>query len=55
MFNFQFGVVVAIPREPRKNELAVVVAIKLPTVSCVPVAIKAEPSALDVMMELLAK
>ena len=55
MFNFQLGVVVAIPKLPVKKELAVVVAIKLPTVSCVPVAIRAEPSELDVIMELLAK
>ena len=34
----KFGVVVPIPTDPKKDELAVVVASKLPTVSCVPVA-----------------
>ena len=42
-------------RAPAKDEALVVVERSEPTVSCEPVAIKAEPSALDVMMELLAK
>jgi hypothetical protein len=40
-----YGEVVPTPRFPEKYDLAVVVDIKLPTVSCVPVAIRApEPS-----------
>jgi hypothetical protein len=50
--NFHTGVVVAIPRDPVKNELAVVVEIRLPTVSCVPVAERI-PDAFDVMIELI--
>ena len=40
---------------PAKEELLVVVESREPTVSCDVVAIKAEPSAFDVMMELGAK
>jgi hypothetical protein len=51
----KLGVDVPIPTEPRKDELAVVVATMLPTVSCVPVAMSAVPFELDTMMELAAK
>ena len=44
------GVVVPIPTLPKKYDVAVVVAIKLPTVSCVPVAIRL-PDALVVIIE----
>jgi hypothetical protein len=47
------GVDEPIPRNPLKYDVAVVVAIKLPTVSCVPVAIKL-PDELVVMIELAA-
>ena len=40
---------------PAKEEVLVVVERSEPTVSCVPVAIRAEPSDDEVMMELLAK
>jgi hypothetical protein len=50
--NRAHGVVVAIPSLPRKNEVLVVVEIKLPTVSCDVVAMRALPAALLVMMEL---
>ena len=39
------------PRFPLKYELAVVLAIKFPTVSCVPVAVSAVPAELETMME----
>ena len=52
MFNFQLGVVVAIPRLPVKNELEVEVEISDPTVSCDVVAMIAVPPEFDVMMEL---
>ena len=45
------GVVVPIPSLPKKNDVLVVVEIKLPTVSCDVVAMRAEPSKFDVMME----
>lgn len=48
-----YGDVVPIPRLPLKYELAVVVEIKLPTVSCVPVAMS-DPLASVVMIELAA-
>jgi hypothetical protein len=51
----KLNVVVPTPNAPVKKELAVPVAIKLPTVSCVPVAMSDSPSADDVMMELFAK
>ena len=47
----KFGVVVPMPRDPRKYELVVVVAIKFPTVSCEVVAVKAVPAALETMIE----
>ena len=47
------GVVVPIPRFPKKYDVAVVVAMRLPTVSCVPVAMSA-PAPFDVMIELIA-
>ena len=47
------GVVVPTPTLPRKYEVAVVVARMLPTVSCVPVAIRL-PAELVVMIELAA-
>ena len=47
------GVVVPTPSFPLKNEFAVVVEIKFPTVNCVPVAIKL-PLELVVMIELVA-
>ena len=43
------------PRLPVKKDEEVEVDKSDPTVSCDVVAIRAEPSALDVMMELLAK
>ena len=46
---------VPIPTFPRKYEVFVVVAMMLPTVSCVPVAISDSPSDDDVMMEFGAK
>ena len=49
------GVVVPTPTLPKKYDVLVVVAIKLPTVSCVPVAISAVPFEFDVMMEFGAK
>lgn len=49
--NFIYGEVVPIPRFPRKYDVADVVAIKFPTVSCVPVAIKL-PDELVVIIEL---
>ena len=55
MFNFQLGVVVAMPRLPVKKELEVEVEISDPTVSCDVVAMIAVPPEFDVMMELLAK
>ena len=44
MFNFQFGEVVAIPREPVKKELEVVVEIIEPTVNWEVVAMMFVPS-----------
>ena len=46
-------VVVPIPTLPKKYEVALVVAIKFPTVSCVPVAIRL-PDELVVIIELAA-
>ena len=40
-----------IPREPRKNDVFVVVEISEPTVSCDVVAMRAVPFAFDVMIE----
>ena len=50
--NCHCGVVVAIPSLPKRYEVAVVVPIKLPTVSCVPVAMS-WPEELVVTMELI--
>ena len=47
------GVVVPIPTFPRKYDVALVVAMMFPTVSCVPVAIRL-PDELVVMIELAA-
>ena len=48
--NVANGVVVLIPTEPANVDVAVVVASMLPTVSCVPVAIRV-PAEFDVMIE----
>ncbi len=53
MLSFQKGVVVPIPREPVKKDVADVVAMRLPTVSCVPVAVSC-PELFEVMIELAA-
>ena len=51
MTSFHLGDVVAIPRLPVKYESVVVVEIKLPTVSCEPVATSPLPEELETMME----
>ncbi len=50
--NCAHGVVVEIPKLPQICDVAVVLAIKLPTVSCVPVAMRA-PEELVVTIELI--
>ena len=53
--NNPVGLDVPTPSVPRKYEVAEVVAIMFPTVSCVPVAISAVPLPLDTMIEFGAK
>ena len=53
--SLHLGEVVAMPREPRKNESEVVVEMREPTVNCEVVAIKVVPAELDVMIEFPAK
>src|ERR1700693_2962662 len=51
MLTLKKGVVVPTPREPTKKDVADVVEIKLPTVSCVPVATRPEPVELETSIE----
>ncbi len=52
--SFHLGEVVAIPRLPVKKESVVVVEMRLPTVNCVPVAMRL-PEELVVTIELIGR